>query len=262
MKLKRVFILLAVLTSVGNAYSQRGFQNLKEYDYEPYHFGFLLGYNQMGFSLQQNTDVIYSAFRSTSTSFLPADYNSKPGESASLTSVEPKPTPGFTIGIVGSLRVSDHFDLRCIPSLSFGERDLVYNYITLNPNIPIDTMSEVQSIKSTMLELPLDLKYKGDRINNMRPYILGGIKYVMDLSSDAKKKTDLSGVFVSKLKQSDLYGELGAGFDLYFDWFKMGIEAKMSYGLRDILVRDTPSMYTTSINRLNSKVFQLSLTFE
>jgi hypothetical protein len=216
----------------------------------------------MGFSIKQNTAVIYSTSRSTNSSFSSTDYNSKPGESALLTSVEPKSTTGFTIGIVGNLRVSDHFDLRCIPSLSFGERDLIYNYIELNGNIPKDTIPEVQSIKSTMLELPLDLKYKGNRINNMRPYILGGLKYVMDLSSDAKKKTDVSGVFVSKLKQSDLYGELGAGFDLYFDWFKMGIEAKMSYGLRDILVRDTPSMYTTSINRLNSKVFQLSLTFE
>ena len=217
MKLKKVFIFIAILINIGNAYSQRGFQNLKEYDFEPYHFGFLLGYNQMGFSLQQNVNNIYSASNSTNATFNSTQFNGSAGQSALLTSVEPKPTPGFTIGIVGSLRVSDHFDLRCIPSLSFGERELVYNYYRLNLSTPQDTISEEMSMKSTMLEVPLDLKYKGNRINNMRPYILGGVKCVLDLSSDAKKKVDQTGVFIDKLKQADLYGELGAGFDLYFD---------------------------------------------
>ena len=255
MSLKKVFIFLAVLSSIGNAYSQRGFQNLKEYDFEPYHFGFLLGYNEMGFAVKQNINNINATYNST-------QFNGNPGQSALLTSVEPKSTPGFTIGIVGNLRISNHFDLRCIPSLSFGERELVYDYFRLNASTPKDTISEELSMKSTLLELPLDLKYKGERINNMRPYILGGVKYVMDLSSDANKKVDQSGVFISKLKQSDLYGELGAGFDLYFDWFKMGIEAKMSYGLRDIVLHDNTSMYTSALRRVNSKIFQLSLTFE
>jgi hypothetical protein len=255
MDLKKTLIFLTVLLNIGCAYSQRVYQNLQDYDYEPYHFGFLLGINQMGFAIKQNIPGLNFTYPSTK-------FNGSTGQSDSLLSVEPKSTTGFTIGIVGNLRITDHFDLRFIPALSFGERSLVYNSYLLNLNSAKTLVSEPFSIKSTMLEFPLDLKYKGNRINNCRPYILGGMKYVLDLSSDAKKQADIAGSYIIKLKQMDLYGELGAGFDLYFDWFKMGIEAKMSYGLRDIIVRDTPSLYNTSISRMGSKIFQLSFTFE
>ena len=255
MDLKKALIFLTVMLNIGCAYSQRGYQNLKDYDYEPYHFGFVLGINQMGFAIKQNIQGLNHAYNSTK-------FNGLTGQSDSLLSVEPTSTTGFTIGIVGNLRITDHFDLRFIPALSFGERSLVYNSYILNLNSHKDSASEVFSLKSTMLEFPLSLKYKGNRINNARPYIIGGLKYVLDLSSDAKKQADQAGSYIVKLKQMDLYGELGAGFDLYFDWFKMGIEAKMSYGLRDIIVRDTPSMYNTSISRMGSKIFQLSFTFE
>jgi hypothetical protein len=255
MDLKKVLIFLTILLNIGCAFSQRGYQNLKDYDYEPYHFGFVLGINQMGFAIKQNIQGLNQTYNSTK-------FNGLPGQSDSLLSVEPKSTTGFTIGIVSNLRITDHFDLRFIPALSFGERSLIYNSYLLNLNTPKDSASEIFSLKSTMLEFPLNLKYKGNRIDNWRPYIIGGLKYVLDLSSDAKKQADQAGSYIVKLKQMDLYGELGAGLDLYFDWFKMGIEAKMSYGLRDIIVRDTPSMYNTSISRMGSKIFQLSFTFE
>ena len=255
MNLKKAILFVTILLNISCAYSQRGFQNLQDYDYEPYHFGFVLGINQMGFAIKQNISQYNTPFDAT-------QFNGLTGQMDTLLSVEPKSTTGFTIGIVGNLRISDHFDLRFIPSLSFGERTLTYTSHVSNLNSGRVLVAEPMSIKSTMLEFPLDLKYKGNRITNWRPYIIGGAKYVMDLSSDAKKHSDQAGMFITKLRQSDLYGELGAGVDLYFDWFKMGIEAKMSYGLKDILVRDTPSIYTTSINRLGSKIFQLSFTFE
>jgi hypothetical protein len=161
------------------------------------------------------------------------------------------------------MRINDHFDLRFIPALSFGERNLLYNYIKLTPTAKSDTLFDIKSIKSTLLEFPLNIKYKGKRMTNARPYLIGGLKYTIDLSSDEKKnsKNLADDLLPVKLKRYDIYGELGAGFDFYFDWFKMGIEAKMSYGLRDILVHDN-SMFTSAISRLNSKIFQLSLTFE
>jgi len=35
----------------------------------------------------------------------------------------------------------------------------------------------------------------------------------------------------------------------------------MSYGLRDLLIKEN-TIYTNSVKRLNSKIFQLSFTFE
>ena len=254
-----LLVTLFLLATVGG-YSQRErIQNLPEYDYEPYHFGFLLGVNGMGFSIKQDYPSLGNNTY-TSTEYLSKDVNS----TAILKSVEPVTTTGFSIGIIGNLRLSDHFDLRTIPTLSFGERMLSYHYFQSNPTLSTsDTVSWSASIKSTFLELPLHLKYKGDRINNARPYIFGGGKLVYDLSSDATKRSkaptdDISNVAIN---HKDLYGEFGAGFDFYFEWFKMGVEAKMSYGIRNVLYRDN-SMYTKSINRLNSKIFQLSITFE
>ena len=63
------------------------------------------------------------------------------------------------------------------------------------------------------------------------------------------------------MNRSDLYGELGAGFDFYTTFFKFGIELKMSYGLNDILKREG-NIYTGAVDRLNSKLFLLSFTFE
>ncbi len=255
-----LIVALFLLATVGG-YSQRErVQNLPEYDYEPYHFGFLLGINDMGFSIKQDYHSLSLNSSYLSTEYLSKDVNS----TAILKSVEPVSTTGFSIGIIGNLRLSDHFDLRAIPTLSFGERKLDYYYYETNPTLQTsDTVSWSASIKSTFLEFPLHLKYKGNRINNARPYIFGGGKFVYDLSSDATKRSkaltdDLSNV---ALNHKDLYGEFGAGFDFYFEWFKMGVEAKMSYGLRDVLFRDN-SMYTKGVTRLNSKIFQLSITFE
>lgn len=257
MKHKKVLVLFFFLLIISNAFCQKGLQNLKEYDFEPYHFGFLLGYNQMGFALKVNNSKLNTSFPSSEFGGL------NNNQTAYVMSAEPNSTTGFTIGILGNLRLTDHFDLRFIPAISFGERDINYNYVVVTPLAKNDSQFIEKSIKSTLLEFPLNLKYKGNRINNARPYIIGGIKYVLDLSSDAKKSTENQSneLFTIKLKQYDLYGELGAGFDFYFDWFKMGLEAKMSYGFRDMLIRDN-SMYTSVVNRLNSKIFQFSITFE
>ncbi|MDP4240204.1 MAG: outer membrane beta-barrel protein, partial [Bacteroidota bacterium] len=203
----KVIVFLAIFINAGTVFAQRGLQNLQELDYEPYHFGFLLGYNQMGFSIRQDKDSLNHTYSAN-------QFGGQKGQTALLKSAEPNSATGFTIGIVGNLRLAEHFDLRFIPSLSFGERDLTYNYILQEPSTKIDTVSLTKSIKSTLLEFPLDLKYKGKRINNARPYILGGIKYVLDLSSDAKKNTSSQpdDQFTVKLRQTDLYGELGAGF--------------------------------------------------
>jgi hypothetical protein len=94
-------------------------------------------------------------------------------------------------------------------------------------------------------------------LNNTRPYWLAGAKYSIDLASDSKKNTGNTIVLI----QNDIYGELGAGLDFYTAFFKFGIEVKMSYGMLDILKRKA-SVYTYPVDRLSSKMFLLSFTFE
>jgi len=62
-----------------------------------------------------------------------------------------------------------------------------------------------------------------------------------------------------------LYASLSSshfsGFDFYNEWFKLGLEFKMMYGLFDQLKREH-NLYTNSIQSLKSKIFQFSITFE
>lgn len=256
MRRKAITIILAIvliaLMSPGVHAQRLKVRNLPAYDLAPYHFGFILGMNQMLFSIRTTPGFQNITYSSLQTPDLYSD-------SAKLLGLEHKPAFGFTIGIVSNLRLAEHFDLRFVPSLSFGERDLEYSIIT-NFEGERDQILVNKKMQSTFVEFPLHIKYKGSRLNNVRPYWLAGAKYAIDLASDSKKKEENNNIYVA-LNRSDLYGELGAGFDFYTTFFKFGIELKMSYGLNDILKREG-NIYTGAVDRLNSKLFLLSFTFE
>ena len=64
-----------------------------------------------------------------------------------------------------------------------------------------------------------------------------------------------------KLKKSDFCYEAGFGIDIFFPYFKFSIEAKASWGLRDLLVKDK-DIFSNSIDKLSSKLFLISFNFE
>lgn len=230
----------------------RKVENMPTYDYAKYHFGFILAVNQMHFVIKPVTDLHKMTFNADQST----DFS---GDSAKIYSIQQTPSMGFTVGIVGNLRLGNYFDLRFIPSLSFGERYLDYRILKYRDGE--STLIEIKkTIPSTFVEFPLHLKYKSKRVNNFRAYVLTGMNYRVDLASDAKKNKDQAQVLI-KLQRGDLSYEIGVGFDFYFEWFKFGTEAKMSYGLSDLLI-DEDNIYVNGIESLKSKVFQISLTFE
>jgi len=181
-------------------------------------------------------------------------------DSAYIYNIESTPTYGFVIGIIGNLRLGNHFDFRFTPSLTFGERYIdydIYNYYD-SPN-PV-MIYESKNIQSTFVDFPLWIRFKGDRIQNTRPYILAGAKYSIDLASNAKKKDESNAAHVF-IDRNDVYALGGVGFDFYTAYFKFGTEITMSYGLFNVIKRDQ-NIYTKGIDKLNSKIFQISFTFE
>lgn len=209
-------------------------ENLPSYDLKKYHFGFVLGLNRMDFAVRPKED-----FKEFDSLFV-------------LTS---RPEWGFDIGIVSNLRLGQYFDLRFIPTLSFGDRNL--NYLLAYKDTII--YEEVKKVESTLLQFPFLFKYKAARLTNFRPYVVGGVKYTLDLASKQEKKDD-DEVLV-KLRKHDYAFELGVGFDFYLEYFKFATELKMAYGIRDLLVRDE-TIYTTPIDRLGSKTLMISFLFE
>ena len=246
--------------------------NLKNYDNEPYHFGFILGYNQMSYAFKYVDN--YSLIPHTASEYPnTADQNFNVNATYYARSVESKPQPGFTVGIVGNLRLNRYFDLRLIPSLSFGTRTITYQiYKQMPPGSATKSVDFTQnkSIFSTFVELPLQVKYKSKRLNNIAGYIIAGGNLKFDLASQKKSQVDVTDVNTGKqitvvdnikVKKSDLALELGAGFDFYNAYFKLGLEIKMSFGMLNIL-NSQNLIYDSSIQTLKNKTLQVSLTFE
>jgi hypothetical protein len=255
--LKKAIIILTSLIVLTGTLSfeamaqKRKVLNLQAYDMQPYHFGFILGINHMHFSVKPVSNLSVMQKDPTQFSDIFAD-------SLSVLSVTSKPTPGFTIGILGNLRLGKYGDMRFIPSLSFGERILRYNILGYRNGE--ESLLEInKSVTSTFIDFPLEFRYKSKRLNNFRAYVLGGVKYTLDLASQ-KKQANADEVTV-KIFKNDVSAEVGVGVEFYTTYFKFGTQVKMGYGLKNLVVNED-NIYTNSIESLRSKVFLLSFTFE
>lgn len=176
-----------------------------------------------------------------------------------LSSISSKPTPGFAIGFVANRKITDHIDLRSTPSLVFSERNITYTYHPLLT--PTTTSKKVQA---TLIDLPLSIKLKSDRLGNFRAYMIGGLKYSIDMASRKKSNNldvlDEKAKYINNQKTFISY-EAGAGMDFYFGFFKMSTELKVSQSFKDILLHES-TIYATPIEKAKLRHFTFSLFFE
>lgn len=219
-----------------NSYGQRQKpKNESWYDEKPLHFGFSLGLNAMDFNITPS-----QAYYATD----------------SLYPEVSKLNPGINIQVVTNLRPSKYLDIRFLPGVSFGQRNIRYykNQVLYN---------ESQRLESSFLEFPLLLKFKGDRLNNARPYVIGGFNYRYDLA--AKKEFDDEKPVYIRVTRPDFYYEVGGGLDFYLPYFKLSVELKMSTGLSDVLVRETAPghpEFVNAIEKMKSRIWVLAFHFE
>jgi hypothetical protein len=215
-------------------------KNESWYDEKPLHFGFSIGFNTMDFNITPSQAYL--------------DSNNIYPEVSRL-------NPGINIQIVTDLRPGKYWDLRFLPGVSFGQRTV--RYYTENENGETILFNEQQKLESSFLEFPLLLKYKGDRLNNVRPYLIGGLNFRYDLA--AKKEYDPDKPVFLRLKRPDLYYEAGAGLDFYLKFFKFSVELKMSNGIRDILIDEPPPgnpEFRNAIEKIKSQIWIISFHFE
>jgi len=229
-------IFLVLLVSVSSLYSQEERpRNLPAFDYKTLHWGFTVGLNSMDFAIRRNL---------AAEDYLHAD----------VVGFQPA---GFQVNIVSDLRLSDYWNLRFLPGINLGSRQFVYfDPDTWEPRPPM-------TIVSSFLDFPLLLKYRSERVNNYRPYVVGGLSYRIDMSA---KKGFGDGKERILLKQSDFYLEMGFGVDTYLQYFKYSTEIKLAVGLRNVMVTDTPfpseEYYANSIAGLRSFLVMLNFHFE
>ncbi len=211
-------------------------QNLPRYDFQKLHFGFTIGINSLDFVMNKNLNYVGTD---------------------SLLNVYSKNQYGFNLGIVSNLRLGKFTDLRFIPTLVFGERILDYNFKLNNSNENV--INESKRIESTLLDFPFHLKYKSERYNNIRTFLITGLKYSLDIAS--QDKIDDEGEELVKLKKHDIMAEIGFGIDFYLEYFKFSPQIKLSHGILNVLNKEN-TIYTKSFNQLRTNGWMLSFTFE
>ena len=210
--------------------------NLPDRDNKFYHLGIALIYNN-------------SHFQTTAhPSFLGQD---------TVLSVNPLNTGGFGLAGMHTFHVSDHFEFRIVfPQLMFSYKNLEYNIQNTSTG---QQTSVVKKVESIYLGFPVHIKFMSDRIENFRFYMFGGGNYQYDLASNAssRKAQDLV-----KLKPYDFSLEAGVGFQFYFPVFILTPEIKISEGIINIHSRDPNLIYSSTIDKLNSRMVVFSLIFE
>ncbi|RTL59623.1 MAG: PorT family protein [Sphingobacteriales bacterium] len=209
--------------------------NLPDHDAKPYYFGITLSFN---------------------SSYLHALHHPQFLQSDTIMVAEPRNAGGFGLGLLATTRISDRFELRINPQLIFASKNI--RYVTRHDG-PLDIPNPTKNIESILMSLPIQVKFKSDRIDNFRVYMMAGFKYDYDMASNssARRAEDLV-----KLKPGDYGFEGGIGFNFYFKSFIFSPEIKVSNGLNNIHSRDVNLKYSNVLDRLQSRMIIFSIHLE
>lgn len=233
--MKKIVALLFLFVIALNAVAQeRKVQNRPYIDLRPLHFGISLGLNMQDVEFQNVGPQTIS---------LPEG-----GERDAYVLCDADMwNPGFSVGVLADLRLSQHFALRVSPTMHFGSKHLVFR--------DMNNLSEsgrprefTQDMKNTYISVPVDLKFSAERFNNYRPYVMAGVNPMVNL---AGKDQDYL-----QLKRYDLMLEVGMGCDFYLPFFKLIPELKFCYGLANTLDKS----HTNELTDVNKRMFSQSVT--
>lgn len=235
--MKRLVYIYIILLFPATVFGQqKTVKNNPEYDDEPKHFGFSVGLNTMDFKFGRI-------------------YNPNIGDTSNYYSDVATLIPGFQVNMIAEFRLAEYFSLFLNPGFAFGQRNIgFYRHKKLVHEMKLE---------SSFLEFPVLIKYKSKRINNFRPYLIGGGNVRYDLAPKKKIKTGEAETII--LNRFDVYYEFGFGIDYYFPFFKLSTEIKYSVGLTNVIdppTSGTKSAYVKAINELNSNVLMLTFHFQ
>lgn len=233
--LKKILLILSlIIVPLVLSAQERKVQNRPYIDFRRLHYGFFFGLHNQDLELANN-------------GFVTADGEQWYADVSAY-------NPGFSVGVLADLRINSHLALRLIPTLHFGEKQVVFREINSGAK-------ERQQIKSTYMSCPLDLKFSAERFNNYRPYIIAGVNPMLDLT--VKEQRPLL------VKKFDFMLEFGLGCDFYLPFFKLIPELKFCFSLLDVLEKNRKDLldenlikFTQSVDKAVAKMIVLSFYFE
>ncbi len=205
-----------------------------------FHFGFLLGINLMDYKVNETMDVLDN------------------GEQYYVR--ESNITPGFSVGLIGDLRLCRHLNLRFTPTFHFAQRTLSYKTVSGGKNGGVAMKTDILSMP---IEFPLLLKFSALRHKHARVFVTGGGGISYDVARDKER--------MLLMKPLDYFVTVGAGCDIYFPFFKFGPEIRFTLGFNNIItpIDERPELtlpeqrrYTMAIKRVTNRMITLIFNFE
>lgn len=204
-------------------------------DMKPWHLGFAVGMHVQDLSFTHNGFITDDGQR--------------------WTAEIPSFSPGFCVNVLACRRLHRYVELRFSPGMYFGSKKV-------EMKDSYGDSSRQQDIRTSYVVTPLDLKFSGERMGDIRPYVTGGVMASFDIS---KKRAE-----PLLFNTSDLYLCVGLGVDFYLPFFKLNPELKFCFGLTDILRHDRPDLtddpetfkMTRSLSKVKSNMVVLSFYFE
>jgi hypothetical protein len=234
---KIVVLLTIVFCLQGTAQAQKQKihwvkRNNPNYDQRRLSYGFLIGLHSTAYQIKYSDKFVTPAFDT-------------------VYAVEPAWSAGFALGFIVNYRLADLLDLRLTPTVAFYENRLRYLFTD-------ETKTEEQLVETTMVEFPVLLKFKSERRDNIRMYMIGGVKPGIEASG----KKDLNNVTSAlEVKGANLSLDVGFGFDIYYPLFKFSPEIRFSHGLVDVLDNRT-NPFGQPLKRLNTNTITVYLLFQ
>ena len=224
-----------ILFSIAFLAQRERVEYLPTFDKKRIHYGFYLGLNQNDFKLNLRESSISNA------------------------NITVESSAGFNVGLVADLRLHKNLNVRLEPGLVSNTKRILFNHLNTS-RIPQDS---IRDIGSTYLHIPLIFKFSTDRYKNIRPYLLGGISYDYNFSSNEKNQDDnSSGEF--RMKTHNFMYEVGVGIDFYLYYFKFSPSIRGVFAITNEIKYDDDlnSKWTAPVNFMGTRGVFLNFSFE
>ena len=174
--------------------------NLPKWDQKHFHFGYSVSGNALNFFM-----------------------TAKDGALLQVTQ-----RPGFGVNLLGAMRLHKYLELRILPGMQFGQRNLLI----------VDTIGPYSSgqqwatrFETVYIEMPVHIKYKAKRVNNYAPFLVAGISPRWDIYGGELENWK---VVHRLIEPFDFFQELGVGADFYLQKVKISSELKFSVGFMNV----------------------------
>ena len=240
--MKKIIILSLgfVLIFSSNLFAQKDrIEYQPNVDKKKLHFAYYLGLNKKGYKITYNRDF-------PSVNNLDTDY------------IAVEESVGFNIGLVVGYNLNENIAVNFEPGLSSNTKK-----ITFSQDVVGTGANNVRDVPGTYLRLPLLLKLSTNRLDNMRAFVIGGVSYDYNFSSNQNNVDDnTSGEF--RMKTNNFMYEVGIGVDIYLMWFKFSPSIRGVFAINNELVYDdsSTSPYTGPIDYFGTRGVFLNFTFQ